>query len=148
MKIKIPPRLNSVLMKIDIYSRLLRKIVRLRKQQPEELSAREVILLASIYKLCDQGKAIRLLACYGFSEEASSLSRIMAEITINAAYLQGGADDASLLCFLNFDQQKNYDHVLVMRNMFGRISSRELLKSEIAEGEARNITKKRDTDPY
>ena len=61
-----------------------------------------LLVFSSLLKLRQQGRATEVLAEEGCVEEILSISRTMAEVAINAAYLQD-ADDEEIIRFQNFD---------------------------------------------
>ena len=72
-------------------------------------SDRGLFLLASLLKLREQARAVSLLASEGMVEEVLGISRTMAEVAVNAAYLQF-AETEELERFRNFDTQSMYKH--------------------------------------
>ena len=75
------------LLRLEAHRTLLIQMLRLATSQHDP-SVRQNLLFASALKLWRMGQAIQLLVGEVFVEEILALSRTMAEVTINAAYLQ------------------------------------------------------------
>jgi hypothetical protein len=107
-------------------------------------SEKVLILLATSLKLRKQARACLLLAQEFMVEEILSTTRTMAEVIVNAAYLQF-ADPDELIRFHNFDTQTLYKHSEKLRPL----TSRELTTEQEAEFqgfaiEARSLTQLKD----
>jgi hypothetical protein len=105
---------------------------------------RLLILLATLLKLRKQARACLLLAQEFMVEEILVTTRTMAEVSVNAAYLQF-AEDAELDRFHQFDTQGLYRHSEKLRP----ITSRELTVEQESElqyfvTEARKVTQLAD----
>jgi len=112
-----------------------------------ESSVRLVLLFASILKLEKMGRAVRLLASDAFAEEIQALSRTMAEVTINAAYLQD-AEDEEVERFQHFDTQSTFRHATRLRPHTTIKSTKEdIRKMEEVVDKARLLTGRKDNDP-
>ncbi len=103
-----------------------------------------LVLVASLLKLRKQSRACLLLAQEFMVEEILATSRTMAEVAINAAYLQFAGDE-ELQRFQHFDTQSLYKHSERLRP----ITSRELSAEQEADlqgivAEARRITQLSD----
>ena len=66
-----------------------------------EGSVRQTLLLASMMRVRQTGRAVHLLAGEGCVEEILTLGRTLIEITVNAVYLDV-APDAEVQCYLHF----------------------------------------------
>ena len=109
----------------------------LSSSAPDE---RLLLLLATLLKLRKQARACLLLAQEFMVEEILVTTRTMAEVIVNAAYLQF-ADGAELARFHRFDTQSLYRHSEKLRP----ITSRELTVEQEEElqrfvAEARGLT--------
>lgn len=105
---------------------------------------RLLILLATSLKLRKQARACLLLAQEFLVEEILATTRTMAEVIVNAAFLQF-ADGEELIRFHHFDTQSLYKHSEKLRP----IASRELTVEQEAElqglvAEARGLTRLTD----
>ncbi len=105
---------------------------------------RLLILLATLLKLRKQARACLILAQEFMVEEILTTTRTMAEVIVNAAYLQF-ADDAELTRFHQFDAQSLYKHSERLRP----ITSRKITTGQEAElqklvAEARSLTQLND----
>jgi hypothetical protein len=113
----------------------------LASSAPDE---RLLILLATLLKLRKQARACLLLAQEFMVEEIVATTRTMAEVIVNATFLQF-ADSAELVRFHHFDTQSLYRHSEKLRP----ITSRELTVEQEAElqgfvAEARSLTQLTD----
>jgi hypothetical protein len=108
---------------------------------------RLLILLASLLKVRKQAQACALLAKDFMMEEISAITRTMAEVVVNAAYLQF-ADDEEIDRFHNFDTQSLYK----LSERLRPITTRELTPEKEAElqrivSETRMLTQLTDKAP-
>jgi hypothetical protein len=113
----------------------------LASSAPDE---RLLILLATLLKLRKQARACLLLAQEFMVEEILATTRTMAEVIVNAAFLQF-ADSEELVRFHHFDTQSLYKHSEKLRPL----TSRELTVEQEAElqgfvAEARSLTQLAD----
>src|SRR5450631_3754865 len=102
------------------------------------------MLLATLLKLRKQARACLLLAQEFMVEEILATTRTMAEVIVNAAFLQF-ADGEELVRFHHFDTQSLYRHSEKLRP----ITSGELTVEQEAElqssvAEARSLTQLTD----
>ena len=96
------------LLRLEAHRTLLTQMLRVAISQHEP-SVRLNLLFASVLKVWRMGGAVQLLTGEAFVEEIQSLSRTMAEVTINAAYLQH-AEDEEIDRFHHFDTQSMFKH--------------------------------------
>jgi hypothetical protein len=112
-----------------------------------EPSVRLILLFASVLKLQQMEKAVQLLAEEAFVEEIQALSRTMAEVTINAAYLQN-AEDEEIDRFQHFDTQSAFKHANRLRpHTTTKLTAVELRIIEKVADNARLLTGRKDSDP-
>ena len=134
------------LLRLEAYRTLLTKFYRLAITQHEP-SVRLILLFASILKLQRMAGAIHLLAGETLAEEIRALSRTMAEVTINAAYLQD-AEDEEVDRFQHFDTQSAFRLANRLRpHTTTRVNPEEQKKIEAAADNARALTGRKDSDP-
>jgi hypothetical protein len=111
-----------------------------------EPSIRLLIFYGSILKLQQMARAAELLAQGGFVEEIQAVGRTMAEITINAAYLQD-AEDEEIDRFRHFDTQCAFKHATRLRpHASTKLTSEELQRIEAVAQQARRLTGRKDID--
>lgn len=110
-------------------------------------TTRTVLLFASVLKLIKMTVAVRLLANDLFVEEILAMNRTMAEITINAAYLQV-AEDRETDRFQHFDTQAAFRHANRLRpHTTLKVIPDEIAKIDSIASLARAITGRKDSDP-
>lgn len=134
------------LLRLEAHATLLSKIYGLAISQHES-SVRLMLLFGSILKLLRMTKAAQLLASEGFVEEIQAMNRTMAEVTVNAAYLQD-ADDKEVTRFQHFDIQSSFKHATRLRpHTTIKLPSADLKKIEEVASDARLLTGRKDSDP-
>jgi hypothetical protein len=134
------------LLRLEAHRTLLIQMLRLAISQYDP-SVHQNVLFASVLKVWRMGRAIRLLVGEGFVEEILALSRTMAEVTINAAYLQH-AEDQEIDRFHHFDTQSMFKHSVRLRpHVATTLSSAEFNKIETVVENARLLTGRKDSDP-
>lgn len=134
------------LLRLEAHRTLLTQMYRMAICRLEP-SVRLTLLFASVLKLLQMERAVRALAVEDFVEEILSLNRTMAEVTINAAYLQV-AEDEEIERFHHFDTQSAFKHAANLRPHVTKVSSAEVLqKMQTAVDKARMITGRKDSDP-
>src|SRR6266496_2501961 len=101
------------LLRLNAHRSLLTRFYGLAITQHEH-SVRLILLLASVLKVEQMGRAVQVLAGGTFAEEIRALSRTIAEVTINAAYLQD-AEDEEVDRFQHFDTQSVFRHANRLR---------------------------------
>jgi hypothetical protein len=110
-------------------------------------SVRLILLFASVLKVERMGRAAQLLAGEGFAEEIRALNRTLAEVTINAAYLQN-AEDEEVDRFQHFDTQSVFRHANRLRpHATAKSSPEEQKKIQAVADHARTLTGRKDNDP-
>lgn len=133
------------LLRLEAHQTLLVRILRLAITKPET-SVRLDLLFGSVLKIWRMGRAVRLLAGETFVEEIQALGRTMAEVTINAAYLQH-AEDEEIDRFQHFDTQCMFKHAARLRKHTNRtLGTAELTKIETVVNNARLLTGRKDSD--
>lgn len=139
------PSIGQELLRLEAQRKLLIQMLRLAVSQRES-SVRLSLLYASVLKVWRMGGAIELLAKEVFVEEILGLSRTMAEVTINAAYLQD-AEDEEIDRFQHFDTQSMFKHsVRLLPYVTTRLTDEDRTKIETLVRNARSITGRKDTD--
>lgn len=134
------------LLRLDAHKALLVDMLR-RAVAQDEPSVRRKLLFGSVLKVLRTGQSVRVLSAEAFVEEILALSRTMAEVTINAAYLQD-AEDEEIDRFIHFDTQTMFKHSTKLRpHISNQLSVEELRKIEAVAKNARSLTGRRDTDP-
>ncbi len=112
-----------------------------------EPSIRLLLLFSSLLKLRQQAKAALMLSEEVCVEEILSISRTMAEVAINAAYLQF-ADDQEIDRYKHFDTQSLYKHSAKLRpHTTVPPNQEEQTKLDEVVALARAKTNRKDTDP-
>ena len=67
------------------------------------------LLVASILKVCQSGRAVKLLAEEGMVEEILAIGRTLVEVTVNATYLQC-VDEKEVGRYLSFHPELSFRH--------------------------------------
>jgi hypothetical protein len=133
------------LLRLDAHTTLLSKIYGLAIGQHEP-SVRLMLLFGSILKLLRMTKAVQLLASEVFVEEIQAMNRTMAEVTVNAAYLQD-AEDKEVARFQHFDIQSAFKHATRLRpHTTIKLPVTDLKKIEEVASDARLLTGRKDSD--
>jgi hypothetical protein len=93
------------------------------------------------------GTAVQLLAGHAYVEEIRAIGRTMAEVVVNAAYLQN-AEDEEIDRFRHFDTQSSYKHAKKLElRVTTQLSAEENKKIEAVADHARSLTGRKDSDP-
>ena len=133
------------LLRLEAHAVLLKEIYRLGVGKCEP-SVRLALLFATVLKLLRMVEAVELLAREQFVEEIQSLGRTMAEVTINAAYLQS-AEDEEVDRFQHFDTQSAFKHAARLRpHATTKLSAVDLKRIEEVAEKARLLTGRKDAD--
>ncbi len=80
-----------------------------------DASVQNTLLLASVLKVKQTGKAVEVLADAGCVEEIQMIGRTLVEITVNAAYLQESGDK-EVERYLRFQPRAVYEQVGMLRS--------------------------------
>lgn len=141
-------RIAEELLRLDAHIILLAKMLRsVAEHEPREPSVRAKYLYASVLKILRMGRAVEHVAKGAYAEEVRAMSRTMAEVVINAAYLQE-AEEKELSRFEHFDTQSAYRHAERLRPLTGRtlpVSDQHKIDTVVAQ--ARLRTGRKDSDP-
>ncbi len=81
----------------------------------QDASVQNTLLLASVLKVQQTGRAIEVLADAGCVEEIQTIGRTLVEITVNAAYLQASGDK-EVERYLRFQPRRVYEQVGMLRS--------------------------------
>jgi hypothetical protein len=112
-----------------------------------EPSIRLLLLFTSLLKLREQARAAYLLSGEVFVEEILAISRTMAELAINAAYLQEAGDE-EIERYQHFDTQSLYKHSTKLKtHITVQLSQKDQVKIDEAVAFARTSTNRKDNDP-
>jgi hypothetical protein len=138
-------KVRTELLRIDAFRDTLLKAYEMGTEKTES-STRLIVLFTSLLKLREQSRAAQLLASEHFVEEIFSIGRTMAEVAVNAAYLQD-ADDEEIARFQYFDTQSLYKHVGKPRpHISTLLNAEQIQKIDHAVAFARSATNKKDNE--
>jgi hypothetical protein len=136
---------KNAIMRITLIHDILRNLY---KQGSIELHpcVRKDILLGSLLKLLHQAEVAVTLGAAGYVEEILSISRTMAEVAVNGAYLQL-CEDREIDRFIHFETQALYKHAKKLRPLVTRPPTPEAEEQmQEAVEEARKQTGREDKD--
>ena len=90
---------SAQVVRLDLLLQLLDRIF--QQSAPQASTASLTVLMASVLKVRQSGRAVKLLAEEGMVEDILAIGRTLVEVTINACYLQC-VDDKELGSYLSF----------------------------------------------
>ena len=145
MNLTAHDNVRTELLRLEAYRGILRSEYQDGTQRSEP-SIRLLLLFTSLLKLRQQARAAQILADEFYVEEILSIGRTMAEVAINAAYLQD-ADDQEIHRYQHFDTQSLYKHSIRLRpHARVQLSPEEQAKIDEAVAFARVATNRKDSD--
>ncbi len=116
---------NAQLVRLDMFLHLLDRIF--QASAPYASSAQLTLLVASILKLQQSGRAVKLLAEEELIEEILAIGRTLVEVTVNVCYLQC-ANPHELQRFLAFHPEAQYRYAGMMQASAARSSAKGLMR--------------------
>ena len=103
---------SAQVVRLDLLLLLLNEIFEQSSQFAS--SAPLMLLMASILKVCQSGRAVSMLAEEGMVEEILTIGRTLVELTVNATYLQC-VDDKELGKYLSFHPELSFRQAGLMQ---------------------------------
>lgn len=103
---------DAQLIRLDMFLQLLNRMFQVSSSYT--VSARPTLLVASILKVQQSGRAVKLLAEEGLVEEILAVGRTLVEVTVNVCYLQC-ASPRELERYLSFHPERGYKHAGMVR---------------------------------